>query len=99
MFCIKCGKQMENGATFCTSCGNQAEPVASSAQSAHGQGPPSNSKEDKRSIGLNILSFILPLVGLFLFLGHRKKMPIRAKSIGISTLVGAVIDIMLVFIF
>lgn len=43
---------------------------------------------DKPSIALNILSFILPLIGLLLFFDKRKKYPNSAKAYLISAICG-----------
>ncbi|MDD3303421.1 MAG: zinc-ribbon domain-containing protein [Clostridia bacterium] len=44
--------------------------------------------KDKVSIGFNILSFFVPIVGLILFLIYRKETPKRAKAMGICALIG-----------
>lgn len=54
---------------------------------------------DKRSIGLNIVSFLVPLVGLILFLVMKKETPKKAKAIGISALVGYILSIVVSVVF
>ncbi|MCQ2154053.1 MAG: hypothetical protein MJY44_05775 [Bacteroidales bacterium] len=36
--------------------------------------------EDKSSIGLNIVSFIIPLIGFIAYFNNRKEFPVKAKS-------------------
>lgn len=50
-------------------------------------------KKDKISIGFNILSFFVPIVGLILFLVYRKETPRRANAIGICAIIGYVLSI------
>lgn len=52
-------------------------------------------KEDKTSIGLSIVSFFVPVVGLVLYLIMRKETPNKAKSIGICALIGYVLSIVI----
>ncbi len=51
--------------------------------------------EEKASVGLAILSFIIPLVGLILFITKRKERPKTAKACGITALVSVIISIVL----
>ena len=44
--------------------------------------------EDKQSIGLNILSFLFPIVGWVLYFVLKGQTPIKAKGCGIWGLVG-----------
>lgn len=43
---------------------------------------------DGSSLGLNILSFLVPIVGLVVYFSFKDTNPIRAKSAGIASLVG-----------
>lgn len=52
-------------------------------------------KEDKPSILLNIVAFFVPIAGLILFLSMREETPRKAKSVGITALVGYVVSILL----
>ncbi len=52
-------------------------------------------KEDKASVGLAILSFIIPLVGLIVFLVDRDKKPKNAKTSGICALVSFLLGIVI----
>lgn len=49
-------------------------------------------EEDKASVGWCILSFIVPLVGLVLFLTYKDKRPKHAKACGIAALIGFILS-------
>lgn len=51
--------------------------------------------DDTPSTGLNVLSFLFPLVGLILYLVFLDKTPIKARSIGKSALIGFIIGVVL----
>lgn len=65
------------------------------------QAPPN---EDKKSIGLNLLSWFVPLAGIILYFINRKEKPIRSKSnlkiaivsIIVNTLIGVIATVLLV---
>ncbi len=61
----------------------------------NGNMPP---QEEKASVGLAILSFIIPLVGLILFIVKKDKKPKTAKACGICALVSFIINIVLTVI-
>lgn len=78
MFCSKCGKEVSDEAVVCVHCGcaieNKKVPVATS--------------KDAPSIGFAILGFLIPLVGLVLYLINRDTAPLKAKSAGKGALIG-----------
>ena len=49
--------------------------------------------EDKAKVGLVIISFLIPLVGLILFLTKRKKTPKAARAYGIAAAVSVVLSV------
>ena len=51
--------------------------------------------DDKPSTGLNIASFLIPLVGLIIYLTEKDKSPIKAISAGKSALWGVGISVLL----
>ncbi len=65
-------------------------PAAQPYAYAQGSVPP---VQDKKSVGLNILGFFFPVVGLILYLVTKKEKPVRAKSIGKSALAGFIIGL------
>lgn len=54
---------------------------------------PEPSKEEKASVGLAILSFLIPLAGLIIFITDKSKKPKTAKVCGICALVSFVISV------
>ncbi len=73
-YCNNCGKEVSDNAVVCPFCGCA---VASK-----------NVEVDKPSTGLNILSFLIPLVGLILYLSWQNSTPIKAKAVGKWALIG-----------
>ncbi|MCI9111400.1 MAG: DUF456 domain-containing protein [Eubacterium sp.] len=58
--------------------------------------PPVN---DKKSVGLNIISFFIPLVGLIIYLVQKDTTPVKAKSAGKSALIGFILGIVLSIVY
>lgn len=73
-FCSHCGKEIMDEAVVCPHCGCEVGPV--------------NNELDVPSTGLNVLSLLIPLVGLILYLVYHDKAPNRAKAIGKFALIG-----------
>ena len=83
-YCKVCGAKLNDNAVICIRCGSKAEKAYTV------------NKEDKRDFGWAILGFILPpIIGFILYLVWKDKLPLRAASIGIGTLVGIVVPIVL----
>ncbi len=78
MFCIHCGTKLDDDALFCTQCGAAVLPNRQ----------PAPVKERGR-IGFGILGFLLPVVGLILFIVWHRQKPQRAKACGIGALIMA----------
>lgn len=67
-------------------------------QSGQGYAPygaPAAAADDKKSVGLNVLSFFFPVIGLIIYLATKKDKPVRAKSMGKSALAGFIVGIVL----
>ena len=79
-YCTQCGAKAEISANFCPKCGRSL---------AIEKKP----KEDKKSVGWGILGFFIPLVGFILYLVWRNEKPLRAKSVGIGTLVAVCVSV------
>lgn len=79
-YCTHCGGELADEAVICPNCGSAVPQAATE-------------KNDKRSVGLNIVGFLFPLIGLILYLCLKKDTPIRAKSIGKWALIGVILDI------
>lgn len=83
-FCQKCGKELVDEAVICTNCG-----------CAVGGAPVQQYSADAPNIGLAILSFFIPLVGLILYLVNKDTYPLKAKSAGKGALIGFCVNIVI----
>ena len=54
---------------------------------------------DEKSTGLNVISFLIPLVGLIIYLTQKDTHPIKAKSAGKSALWGVGVGVALGILF
>ncbi len=64
-YCAHCGAELEDGAAVCPRCGAACREIS--------EVPPM--LEDRSEAGLNVLSFLAPLVGLILYLIYRGNCP------------------------
>lgn len=80
MFCKNCGKEIDDKAVVCVNCGAAVQ---------------GNSVEDKVSVGLCILSFIIPIFGIIYWPVKNKETPKRAKACGITAIVSWVLGIIM----
>ena len=78
MFCSQCGKEIPDDATFCNFCG---APVGTRGESA-------TEGTDEPDTVLNVLSFLIPIVGLILYCVNINKFPKKAKTLGKWALIG-----------
>ena len=76
-FCSKCGNELADEAIFCPACGCAVEPAATAPKA-----------EDKVSVGLCILSFLIPLVGIIYWALKHKETPKKAKACGFAGIAG-----------
>lgn len=83
-FCSHCGAQIDDNAVICVKCGCA---VATASQSK-----PEVDPYDGPSIWAIIGSFLIPLLGLILFVCWKSTAPIKAKSAGIAGIVGFVVS-------
>ena len=84
MYCKKCGKEINDDAAFCPYCGNAA-----------GSSENRPAKEDGSSFWWGLLGFLIPIVGLILYIVWRNDYPLRAKSVGKGALAGVITVILL----
>ena len=72
---------------------NQPQGQPTYQTNAYNYAPPQQPVEEKANIGLAILSFFIPLVGLILFLTQKDKKPKTAKACGLAALISFVLGI------
>ena len=100
-FCPACGKKHMRTALFCPGCGRQLREADSRSvvrqvqeveqAERQSEGVPLQNMQDVPSGGYSALGFLIPVVGLVLYLVWKEQTPIRAKAIGKSALAGAVV--------
>jgi uncharacterized membrane protein YvbJ len=101
MYCSKCGTKNEEFARFCKNCGALLSPEQETyiennpvnKEGNHSKTP----KEDSPNVILIVLSLIIPLIGFILYFVWKKDTPKRANTILISSLIGAVINLIICF--
>ncbi len=87
MYCRNCGNKLEEGTQFCPYCGTPVDPqVGTSYYNA-------SQVEDRPSIGLTILSFLFPFIGIIYYVVKHKDVPEKAKACLIASLVSILINI------
>ena len=94
--CPECGKQVSSQANKCPHCGYPMQSVEEMQNDKIYTNQPVENSQDIPSIGLNILSFLIPIVGLILFCVNISAKPKKAKSIGIWALIGFVLGLIVV---
>ena len=85
MFCSKCGNEIANEAVVCIHCGCAVN------SSTH-----ATANEDIPSGGLNVLGFLIPIVGLIMYCVMHGQTPRKANQIGLFSLVGFIINLFLI---
>ena len=85
-FCSKCGHELVDGAVVCVNCGwSVADPATPAAPAV----------ADAPNMGLAVLGFFIPLVGLILYLINKDTAPKKAKSAGKGALIGFIVSTVL----
>ena len=79
----------------CPCCGSICAPLAAicvNCGTPFNNAPQQVAYDDNPSTGLKILSFIIPLVGLILYLTNKDKKPVSAKAYGKMALIGFIVN-------
>ena len=93
MYCPYCGSSVDDGTVFCPSCGASLKEGSSQTQQQYRADP-----NDSGSIGWAILGFLIPLVGLILWIVWMHDRPKSAKMAGIGALVSVILSFVLTFL-
>jgi len=80
MFCPNCGKEISDLASVCVNCGVAVKSNNQIATTAN----------DKKSIGLCIVSFLIPIFGFIYWAVNANTTPKKAKACGISAIISVV---------
>lgn len=96
MYCYKCGKEVEEGTKFCPYCGVQLD-MQGASQNGYEPLPQNNyvKEDDAPSGGFAFLSFLIPIVGVVLYIVWHKEYPLKAKSCLKGIIVGFVLEIVM----
>ena len=86
-YCSKCGSEVNDEAVVCAKCGCQINQTSTT------------NAIDKSSGGLGFLSFLIPLLGLILYLVWKDGTPLKAKSCGIGALIGLIVQVVSYMLF
>lgn len=84
-YCTRCGNQCDPKAVICVKCGMQFADMY----------PNKPLVDDKPSGGLKFLCFLIPILGLVLYLVNMNDKPVSAKAYGKSALIGFIVGIVL----
>lgn len=85
MYCKNCGNTINENALYCPYCGAKLDSTQLE-------------KSKSLDIGFFIVGFLIPILGLIVFLLYEKKEPKKAKSAVKGALIGFVAKIALVFL-
>lgn len=80
MYCTNCGNKLNDGADICTSCGKYIK------------NQPSNVEVDEGGFIWGLVGFLVPVVGLVLYISWKNNKPKSSKSAGIGALIGFCIN-------
>lgn len=86
MYCRNCGMPVPDNAVVCPNCGASSAPSAPVVD------------KNQPSLGIAVLCFFFPLVGLILYLVWKDTEPGKAKSAGKGALIGVIVGVALVII-
>lgn len=94
-YCSHCGREIMPDTSFCPYCGCAIVTVNGTA---HGNIYRNNKfdETDTPSIGLNVLSFLVPILGLIFFCVYANKSPNRAKHIGQWAIFRILVDVLFI---
>lgn len=91
MYCTRCGFENPDSAQFCTKCGFSLTPKTDEPHEM-------SSSEDESSIGYNILSCLIPIVGFILYLVWKDKTPKKAQSCLLWAATGFCVGLIMCFL-
>lgn len=96
-FCTACGKQLDDTAAFChhcgTACGQPAAPQQPVAQQPAPQAAPQKpapAANDAPSFAMALVGFLVPILGLILWILNKDTKPKEAASAGKGALVSVI---------
>lgn len=93
MYCQNCGKEIDDKAVVCVHCGVETTPLYPAQNVSY--------QQDDAPLGclLSGVCFIMPLIGLILFLVWKKDTPTRAKAALKMAIIGFVVNIVIYILY
>ncbi len=88
MFCNNCGKQIDDKAVVCVHCGVPAKPANAPVQT-----------DEPLGCFLSGVCFLVPLVGLILYLTWKDSAPTKSKQAGKMALIGFIVGVVVSIIY
>ena len=106
MYCSHCGTNLNGDEKFCPNCGApvgeqkpQSDPFAAKSTTfSDAQSKAQTATGDAPSAGYGILGFLIPIVGLILYVVWKNEYPLRAKSCGKGALVNVILSVVLMIL-
>ena len=92
MYCKNCGAEIDDNAYVCIKCGVKTNTETNNKVVAN---------DDAPNAGFAILCFLIPILGLILWLVWKDNYPLKAKSCGKGALISVIVSVsfyVLVFI-
>lgn len=89
MFCSNCGKEINDNAVVCIHCGCSTGKTTA----------PVRNSSDAPSFGFAFLGFLIPLLGLILYLVNKDTQPLKAASAGKGALIGVITSVVFSIIY
>lgn len=86
-YCENCGAKLPANVNFCPKCGAPVQKSTTVQSSNNDMSVRYEAENDQNNIGLDILSFLAPVVGWVLWIVWHKQYPKRARGVGISSLI------------
>ncbi len=80
MYCVNCGKEIDEKAAICLGCGCEVKQK-------------NNFSKDTGSIGWGFLGFFVPLAGFILWAVLNDTQPKNAKKAGIGAIIGVIASV------
>lgn len=95
MYCPNCGKPLPDGTRYCYKCGASIDD--DNSRQTYDNAPRYNN--DNGSFGWAVLGFLIPLVGLILYLVWKDEKPKSAKRAGKGALVSVILYLIVIAIY
>lgn len=99
MYCKNCGHEVRDDDTFCLNCGAEIDKTPVNYTPANDNKHHTTINVDNPNPLVGILCFLMPILGLILFIVWKKEKPKCSKQAGIIALVSTILSVVsIVFI-